>query len=426
MSYEHHRLLDLLEFKYLSKPSGIPLAEWKKMFEILSINPNLMNSANDQKEGLVKVLEAAKKWVNFVAINESHVQRVQHIWREPLIAEKQRQQMIKACAEVKQEFSNYDVKYKTTAKLNNFSLSVEQVMALGEQLDLLRQLKGYLRFQQEVDDLAQYMQGIETLPLGNDLKQEMDAAKAALRDQLSILGQGGNADDAASVVKDKMQQVRKQYISLYMGAHERQRLDADGALKQKQLREGRAMAQLRKLSKIHNAGFSSTKLDKLETALSSLKTCYLLEPSGLTQSSVCPACHLVLDEQEEMTAVEKLMAIEQDITNMLNEWTQKLLVAVMDPTVVEQRGFLAGNQLKIVDKFMESKELPQQIDDQFVKAIQMLLDGFDPVEISTADISRHLGTLGPCNVEKFKQEFDRYIDQCVRGKDPAKLRVVVK
>ena len=26
----------------------------------------------------------------------------------------------------------------------------------------------------------------------------------------------------------------------------------------------------------------------------------------------------------------------------------------------------------------------------------------------------------------FKQEFDRYIDQCVRGKDPAKLRIVVK
>lgn len=64
MSYEHHRLLDLLEFKYLSKPSGIPIAEWKKMFEILSINPNLMNSANDQKEGLVKVLEVAKKWVS--------------------------------------------------------------------------------------------------------------------------------------------------------------------------------------------------------------------------------------------------------------------------------------------------------------------------------------------------------------------------
>lgn len=45
-------VLDLYEFKYLSRPAQISMAELKKLFEVLEINPALMDNPNDREKGV--------------------------------------------------------------------------------------------------------------------------------------------------------------------------------------------------------------------------------------------------------------------------------------------------------------------------------------------------------------------------------------
>ena len=50
------RALDLYEFKYLSKPAQIQMAELKKLFDVLALNPALLDNPNDREKGVEELL----------------------------------------------------------------------------------------------------------------------------------------------------------------------------------------------------------------------------------------------------------------------------------------------------------------------------------------------------------------------------------
>ena len=68
----------------------------------------------------------------------------------------------------------------------------------------------------------------------------------------------------------------------------------------------------------------------------------------------------------------------------------------------------------------------QSIDDHFVNSIKALLQGFEPVVIDTEDIVAKLDELGPCDVATFKNKLNSIVESYIKGKDAAKLRIVVK
>ena len=56
------------------------------------------------------------------------------LWNEPLVDAQHLIAMQKACAAVKDEFSNYSARFNTPAKLNNFTLTFDEIDKLGSRL----------------------------------------------------------------------------------------------------------------------------------------------------------------------------------------------------------------------------------------------------------------------------------------------------
>ena len=118
--------------------------------------------------------------------------------------------------------------------------------------------------------------------------------------------------------------------------------------------------------------------------------------------------------------------LETHIDDLLTEWTKTLLDTISDPIVASQKKFLSAEQQQAIDDFIDSGALPKRVDDFFVKAINALLKGFEPVVIDTDDLMAKLEQMPPMDEASFKAKVNELISAYTDGKDASKLRIVVK
>lgn len=416
-------VLDLYEFKYLSRPAQISMAELKKLFEILEINPALMDNPNDREKGVTELLQKAKEYTNSAVVAERRLTEGFELWGEPLANQQQVNMMRKAANAVKDEFANYSAKFNTPAKLNNFSLTSEQIDELGKQIELLKRIPEYITFKTECQDVVTYISSIEFIDLGSSMKSAIEDGKAEFREIRDSIMNGVAGDVAAGKVVAKLDKIKEKYIDIYFEEHKKKRLGIDDAKRRGKIQEGQALSNLRKLKGIEI--LSGAKLSELEQSMAELKVCYSLTPQDLKSSPICPHCRFSLEDKAKNVAGQ-MEQMEDRIDLMVAEWTKMLLDTLSDPIILDQKKFLKAQEAKAIDDFVSSGTLPKKVDDFFVNSINALLKGFEPVVIETDDLMHKLEELPPLDESSFKAKITEIVSSYTKGKDTGKLRIVVK
>lgn len=416
-------VLDLYEFKYLSRPAQISMAELKKLFEILEINPALMDNPNDREKGVTELLQKAKEYTNSAVVAERRLTEGFELWGEPLANQQQVNMMRKAANAVKDEFANYSAKFNTPAKLNNFSLTSEQIDELGKQIELLKRIPEYITFKTECQDVVTYISSIEFIDLGSSMKSAIEDGKAEFREIRDSIMDGVAGDVAAGKVVAKLDKIKEKYIDIYFEEHKKKRLGIDDAKRRGKIQEGQALSNLRKLKGIEI--LSGAKLSELEQSMAELKVCYSLTPQDLKSSPICPHCRFSLEDKAKNVAGQ-MEQMEDRIDLMVAEWTKMLLDTLSDPIILDQKKFLKAQEAKAIDDFVSSGTLPKKVDDFFVNSINALLKGFEPVVIEMEDLMHQLEELPPMDESSFKAKINDIIAGYTKGKDTGKLRIVVK
>lgn len=331
--------------------------------------------------------------------------------------------MQKACAAVKDEFSNYSARFNTPAKLNNFTLTFEEIDKLAEQIALIKAIAEYVTFKTDCANNVSYLSNIEFIDLGANFKQKLEAAKDEFRSARDSILTGTSGDVAAQKVNAALEKVKEEYIGIYFEEHKKKRLDIDDAKRRGKLQESSVLANLRKLRGVEI--LSAAKLTKIEQDMANLKVCYELTPTELKTTHICPHCHYNLGDQVPNVAGQ-LDNLDIRIDDLVTEWTQTLLNTISDPIVASQKEYLSAEQQKAIDDFIASGTLPKRVDDFFIKAIQALLKGFEPVVVDAKDLMDKLTKLPPMDEVSFKQKLNELIAGYTKGKDEGKLRIIVK
>lgn len=414
---------DIYEFKYISRPAQIAMAELKKLFEVLDINPTLLDNPNDRNKGVEELLKKAREMCNSAVILEHKLKDGFDLWGEPLANAQQVALMREACTAVKNEFSNYSSKYNTPAKLNNFGLSYDDVIELGKKISMLKLIPEYMTFKSECTDVVSYIANIEFIELGAEMKSDIEKGKADFRAIRDSIMDGTSGDVAAKQVSAKLEKIKDKYINIYFVEHQKKRLGIDDAKRRSKIQESPTLANLRKLRSIEI--LSSAKLSELEQDMSSLKVCYELTTTELKSSPICPHCRYSLGDKDK-NVYGQLDNLETRIDDMVVEWTKKLLDTLSDPIEQEQKKFLKAQEAQAIDVFVTSGSLPDRVDDYFVNSINALLKGFEPVVIDTDDLVKKLEELPPLDEDAFKAKVNDIVAGYVKGKDRSKLRIVVK
>ncbi len=416
-------VLDLYEFKYLSRPAQISMAELKKLFEVLEINPALMDNPNDREKGVTELLQKAKEYTNSAVVAERRLTEGFELWGEPLANQQQVSMMRKAANAVKDEFANYSAKFNTPAKLNNFSLTSEQIDELGKQIELLKRIPEYITFKTECQDVVTYISSIEFINLGSGMKSAIEDGKAEFREIRDSIMDGVAGDVAAGKVVAKLDKIKEKYIDIYFEEHKKKRLGIDDAKRRGKIQEGQALSNLRKLKGIEI--LSGAKLSELEQSMAELKVCYSLTPQDLKSSPICPHCRFSLEDKARNVAGQ-MEQMEDRIDLMVAEWTKMLLDTLSDPIILNQKKFLKAQEAKAIDDFVSSGMLSKKVDDFFVNSINALLKGFEPVVIEMEDLMHQLEELPPMDESSFKAKISDIVAGYTKGKDTGKLRIVVK
>lgn len=416
-------VMDLYEFKYLSKPAQISMAELKKLFDVLDINPALLDNPNDREKGVEALLKAAQELCNNSVLLERKLNDGFELWGEPLANQQQIQMMRNACTAVKNEFSNYGARFNTPAKLNNFSLTSEEVDELAKKIALLKLIPEYITFKAECSAVVTYISSIEFIDLGAALKSEIENAKASFRSIRDDIMDGVTGEAAAQKVSAELEKIKDKYIEIYFEEHKKKRLGIEDAKRRGKVQESLALSNLRKLRTIEI--LSSAKLGEIENDLASLKVCYDLTPNEMKTNPICPHCRYSLEDKAK-NVYGQLDNLEDRIDALVAEWTKQLMDTITDPIVLSQKEYLSAQQAKVIDELIASGSLPQRVDDFFVKSIQALLKNYEPVVIEIEDLVQKLDELPPLDEATFKAKLNDIISAYTKGKDATTLRIVVK
>lgn len=416
-------LSDLVEFKYLSRPAQLSLAELKKLFEILDINPALLDNPNDREKGIEELLKKAQDMSNSAVLADRKLTEGFELWGESLANKRQIAMMRNAAIAVKNEFSNYRAKFNTPAKLNNFGLSYAEVEELEKQIQLLRRIPEYITFKTECADVVTYISAIEYIDLGSEMKMAIEDGKAEFREIRDSIMDGTAGDAAAARVVTRLEKIKEKYSDIYFTEHKKKRLGIDDAKRRGKIQEGQALGNLRKLRGIEI--LSGAKLSELEQDMAELKVCFNLTPQDLKSSPICPHCRFNLGDKAKNVAGQ-MEQMEDRIDLMVAEWTKMLLDTLSDPIILDQKKFLKAQEAKAIDDFITSGELPKKVDDFFVNSINALLKGFEPVVIEIDDLMHKLEELPPLDESSFMAKINEIVSAYTKGKDTGKLRIVVK
>lgn len=410
---------DLWEFKYLSKPAGIHLVELTKLFEVLEINSVLIKNEAERDKGVELLLDKAKNLCGLAVRGESKLMTFD-LWNESLVSANKIQEMKTACKKIRDEFSNYSTRFNTPAKLVNFTLTEAEIDSLAEKIRRLKLIPEYLDFKNGCSDKISYIMQIEDLDF---LKDKISAAKESFRKIRDEIFSGTSGDSAAQKVCGLLEPIKAEYIKFYFAEHKKRRLSHQETKRKNELLDSLTMYNLEKLRGLEI--LSGAKFDEIKRDLNGLKTCYELIPDDLQTKPICPHCQYKISDDEKIV-LGRLESLEECAENLLADWEKILLETLSDSTVAEQKKYLSKNDAEIVEEFISSKKLPEQIDGNFLAAIRAVLKNYEPVIIDSDELIKNLENLPPMDEKSFREKFNEFISAYTSGKNFSTLRIIVK
>ncbi len=111
---------------------------------------------------------------------------------------------------------------------------------------------------------------------------------------------------------------------------------------------------------------------------------------------------------------------------MLAEWIAALIANLEDPTTKDNLSLLKPESRKLVDGFIKKRRLPDELDQDFIYALQEVLSGLIKVPVKIADLRDALLSGGsPATPAEMRKRFEEYLDGLTKGKEPGKVRIVL-
>lgn len=415
---------DIYEFKYITKPKDVQLAELVRLYELLELPTGLINNPSQREAGLEQMLTKAQDVANKAVRASSKLSGEFELWGEPLIAEHIAQGYKKAVSNVRDTFGNFSSRFNTVAKLNNFTYTMEQVEQIGKDMAAVETVLEYAVFKNDCAIDVGYVMNLERIELlPAALKDTISDAKENFRKIRDDIPQDMSGDASAADAVNLLSRVKAQYIDLYFSEHQKKRLGLSEGKRKGDMVSSAKLANLRRLKTI--GILSSSKLDSIERDLSGLKVCFELTADMLKSTHFCTKCNFFLGEGD-VHVKGKLEEIDERMDSLLAEWTMTLLNTIDDPLVLDQKKFLTPDQRFTLEAFLKVKRLPEKIDNFFMGAIDALLQGFEPVTINANDLIDQLDAIGPCDVDTFTAQVTSLVHRYIQGKDKEKLRIIVK
>ena len=406
----------LLVFKHVEKPKGLPLAELVALFELLGLAEGLIRNENAHDEAVKQLRSKANELTEKVVTVAQHVHTGLPCWSSELIPLEDREQQRQKLDALTSFLEGLQA-FNTPGKLKNFSKSVLEIQGQAATLDLIQQIEDLNGLVQELTPLTGYLgTAAAVLPPQDPWRTQMETMRSEWRAKL-MDPTARSAADFRQKINRALQKVKDDYRSAYFNLHKKARLNVNEDSKKKELLKDFRLACLDKLAKGVSLLPHSTLTD-LQTRLAKVQTCFTLVKDELDASPICPHCNFRPQEENlGASGVAVLDQIDKQVDGLLDNWTKTLLDNLEDPTAKKSIKLLLEARKEAVETFLKGRKLPEKMSNDLVQGMQQALSGLIAIAIRPNELLDALGDGGaPCTVEQIQTRFEEFLTKITRGK----------
>jgi hypothetical protein len=415
----------LLAFKHVEKPKGLPLAELVALFELLGLAEGLVRNENTHEEAVKQLRAKANELTEKVVTVTQYVQTGLPCWGSELIPAEDREQQRQKLDELKAFLEGLQA-FNSPGKLKNFSKSVLEIQFQSANLDLIKQLEDLNSLVQELTPLTGYLAtAAAVLPPQDPWRSEMEAMRNEWRAKL-MEPNARSAADFRQKINRALQKVKDDYRTAYFNLHKKARLGVNEDGKKKDLLKDARLERLNKLLGI--SLLPHTSLNELQNRLYKIQPCFTLVKDDLNASPICAHCNFRPQEENlGISGVAALQQIDEQLDEFTTNWTKALLENLNDPTATKSIDLLPSEQKRAVNTFLKSKALPEKISNDLVQGIQTALGGLIPIIVRPSELLAALSDNdSPSTADQLESRFRDFLEKTTRGKEQVRVRLIVK
>ncbi len=419
---------ELVHFKHLEQPKEWNLPAIKAVFELLGMAPGNAQLVTQGKDEPVQNLQqAVGKIVKRIVMTQHTLREGLSFWGLDLLVGTDLASQARGLEEAKGFFESLQA-YSSPGKLKNFRYSALEVVAHEKAVKALDELDALREFIMDHGPTASWLSTAEAvLPADHDW---VDRMKTTRQDVLDVLKQATLTElsSQSQSIGAKLQKLKKDYTVAYLSLHTKARLGVNDDKRKVGLLNDQRLQTLLKLANIDL--MPRQQLTDYQNRLAELKSCFALTEQDLDSTPVCPhpGCGF-RPSVETVTASGSQRTDHMDarLDAMLTAWTSTILSNLEDPITQANMDLLRIDDREPLEAFIKTSELPVPLDTNFVHALKEVLSGLVKIIVKVQELQQALQvTDGPATPSEMKRRFEEYIDQITKGKDPAKVRIVME
>ncbi len=417
---------ELIHFKHIERPKEWNLPALRALFELLGLTPGMANLVTQGgAEPVQELQKAVAQVVGRLVVAHRAVQNGIPFWGKSLIDEEETRSLISSLEHTKSFLESLQA-YTSHGRLKNFRHDVSDVSSHRAGLESLAEVESLQGLVSELGPTATFLTAAEaTLSPSHEWAERMKDKRG------TVLAEFAHTErrEAASFRRrslSNLNDLKNGFVGVYLELHAKARLGVNDDKKKATLMRDERLGRLRDLSTIEL--MPVRHLTDFQDRLGGLESCFALTKEELDASPVCPHCGFrPALETTAVPAGATLAQLDDDLDRLLADWTRTLLTNLDDPATRENLSLLHPEHRKRVAAFAEKCELPDSLKPDFIEAVREALSGLVKVVVTTAELKAALLAGGsPASPDEMRKRFDGYLDNLARGKEQARIRVVLE
>jgi hypothetical protein len=417
---------ELTQFKHIERPKDWNLPALKALFELLGLTPGMAQLVTQGKEEPVQQLQKAiSEIVKKLVMLQQDIPTGLVFWGKNLLTPEEAQEYRNEMGGTKDFLESLQA-YSTPGKLKNFRYGAPEVVAHRSGLDMLSEIKSLQDLVAELGATASFLSTAEAvLPADHEWVGKMKDARSDVLAQMADSARRGEAAFRQQT-QHLLSGLKKEYAQLYLGMHTKARLGVNEDKRKAGLLADERLKVLQRLSTIEL--MPRQHLTDFQNRLAGLKSCFALTEQELNASPVCPHCGFKPGAEPLIAPPGTVLtSLDDELDRLVADWTQTLLANLEDPTTKGNLELLKPAQKKLVVDFLNKRELPDEIEQDFIHALGEVLSGLQKVPVKIDDLRKALLAGGsPATPAEMKIRFEEFLQNLTKGKEPGKVRIVLE
>ena len=417
---------ELVQFKHIEQPKDWNLPALKALFELLGLTPGMAQLVTQGKDEPVQELQKALVHVvERLVLAQHSMQSGLFYWGCSLLAEDEVKMLRTKLDETKAFLESLQA-YTTTGKFKNFHYEASEVTAQKTGLSFLKEIESLEELVVDLGSTASYLSTAEAvLPTSHEWIEKMKTAREEILTRIRD-PKKRNETTFRQQTQRRLGDLKNAYILVYLSMHAKARLGVNDDKRKAQLISDDRLKHLQQLSTIDL--MPRQHLSDFQNRLAGLKSCFALTEQELEASPVCPHCDFRPNAETPAAPVATMLdALDDELDELVDNWTQTLLANLEDPTAKDNLSLLKPESRDLVERFIKKRNLPETLEHDFINALCEALSGLTKVSVKIVELREALFSGGlPSTPAEIRKRFEEYLEELIKGKEPGKVRIVLE